>query len=120
MNIGIIEIVVIFLGVGIMVVLFFLISLIQSLTRTSKELETTLKDTKELIAKLSIIADKTNEELNKIGDITEHTIEVLSSLSKTLSFVNKKLLVPSFGALSLISGIKFGFDLFSKKKKKNK
>ncbi len=120
MKIGVIEIVFLFVGFGFLAIVFYLIPLIQSLTRASKELESTLSNAKKLIINLNELSKRIDKEFDSIEELTQNSIKVLSNLSHTLSFINKKLLVPSFGAISLFSGLKYGFSLISKKKKKGK
>ncbi len=118
MKIGIIEITILLSGIGFIVLIFSIIPLIHSLTRASKETEETIKEMRETIRKVDITIDRINKQLDSVDDITIGLLETLNATTKTLKTVNKKVLTPSLGLLSMIPAIKFGWDFISKHKKK--
>lgn len=114
----IIFIVALIFSLGFLLLVIFLVPAVSQLKSLLTDLEKTSSEARELVIKLKDVSTKVNQDVEKFDAILDTSKEVVENVSKSLKFVNKKILKQSAGFFALIPAIKMGWDLVKKIKSK--
>ncbi len=114
----IIFIVALIFSVGFLLLVISLVPTINQLKSLLSDLEKTSYEARDLVKKLQDVSEKVDQDVAKFDNILDSSKEAVENVSKSLKFVNKKILTQSAGLLALVPAIKLGWDLIKKIKAK--
>ena len=104
--------------VGFLLLVISLVPTINQLKSLLTDLEKTSSEARDLVVKLKDVSTKVDQDVAKFDTILDSSKEAVENVSKSLKFVNKKILKQSAGFFALIPAVKMGWDLIKKIKSK--
>jgi predicted PurR-regulated permease PerM len=114
----IIFIVALILSVGFLMLVLTLVPAINQLKSLLVDLEKTSREVRDLTAKIKVVSEKVDKDVEKVDAILDASKETVEVVSNSLKFINKNVLKKSAGFLAFIPAIKFGWNLVKKFKYK--
>jgi predicted PurR-regulated permease PerM len=114
----IIFIVALILSVGFLMLVLSLVPTINQLKSLLKDLEKTSTEARELAMQLKSVSGKVDKDIEKFDQILDSTKETMSTVKRSLKFLNKNVLQQTAGVLGLVSAIRFGWRFVKKLKRR--
>lgn len=110
----IIFIVALILSVGFLMLVLTLVPAINQLKSLLVDLEKTSREARDLTAKIKVISEKVDKDVEKVDALLDASKETVEVVSNSLKFIDKNVLKKSAGLLAFIPAIKFGWNLVKK------
>lgn len=103
-------------SVGFLLLIISLIPAINQFRSFMTDMEKTSTEVRDLTAKLKIISEKVDNDLEKIDIVIDRSKDTLEAVSRSVSAINKNVVKHSAGILTLLPALKFVWGMVRKNK----